>query len=118
MTNNGLQAINKTLKASYTLRDRLPLQRFLDKAKEAAEEWSFSLQREGFQNEKTIHLSEWTQVWQWQAEQPNIVQEEGTEIFFVPSASSLVGQIFSSWPMSIFCASHKATLVRGKTTED
>ena len=93
-TNNGLEAINKTLKASYTLRDRLPLQRFLDKAKEAAEEWSFSLQREGFQNEKTIHLSEWTQAWQWQAEQPNIVQQEGTEIFFVPSASFSGGSNF------------------------
>ena len=75
------------LKASYTLRDHLPLPRFLDKAKEATEEWSSSLQREGFQNKRTIHLSEWTKAWQWQANRPHIVQIEGTKICFVPSAS-------------------------------
>ena len=42
-TNNGLEAINGTLKSSYTLRDRLPLPRFLQKALEAAEVWSFTL---------------------------------------------------------------------------
>ena len=36
--NNGLEAVNGTLKASYTLRDRLPLPRFLQLTKKVMDE--------------------------------------------------------------------------------
>ena len=87
-TNNGLEAINKVLKDSYTLRDRLPLPRFLDTAKTAVEHWSFTLRTEGFSSERTIHLSEWTQAWQWQQGRPPVKHLEGTSIYFVPAAST------------------------------
>lgn len=64
-TNNGLEAVNGTLKSSYTLRDRLPLPRFLDLAKTVVEEWTVTERQEGFSNTRGIQLSEWTKAWQW-----------------------------------------------------
>ena len=39
----GLDAIDKMLNTSYTLRELLPMLRFLEKAKETAEVWSLLL---------------------------------------------------------------------------
>ena len=69
-TNNGLEAVNGTLKASYTLRDRLPLPRFLQLTKKVVEEWSFTENQEGFSNCRTIQLSEWTEAYQWTQQRP------------------------------------------------
>ena len=89
-TNNGLEAINRTIKDSHTLRDRLPLPRFLGKAIGIVKAWSSELGEDPIKSEKTITLQMWTKAWQWSQDTPTLhsITVGGFQpIFIKPSTS-------------------------------
>ena len=89
-TNNGLEAINRTIKDNYTFRDRLPFRQFLTKSTEIVENWSADLAVEMFQTSPRLGTKEWTMAWQW-AQEPTILHlthDSGVQQYFIKPANS------------------------------
>jgi hypothetical protein len=66
-TNNALEAFNKVIKDTHTLRERLSLNHFLSVALESVQQWSndYKTELKKFSKIPTITLSLWTSAYQW-----------------------------------------------------
>ncbi|XP_028175937.1 uncharacterized protein LOC114364130 [Ostrinia furnacalis] len=64
-TNNALEATNKVIKDTHTLRERIPLSRFLIVATTIVTEWSQNKGIDSFATSYSVKLPDWTQAYQW-----------------------------------------------------
>lgn len=65
VTNNALESFNRSTKDCHTLRERLPLSRFLVVVLDMVKEWTETYQLTSFSNSPTIELKDWTAGYQW-----------------------------------------------------
>lgn len=65
ITNNALEATNKLIRDYNTLRERLPLSRFVVAASNIVTKWSENPEIESFATIYTVKLSDWTEAYQW-----------------------------------------------------
>lgn len=71
-TNNALEVFNRGIKDSHTLRERLPLSRFLSVATKMVKEWSINYKTERFLIDPPVAMKEWTAAYQWAKSDRNI----------------------------------------------
>lgn len=64
-TNNALESFNRVIKDHNTLRERIPLARFLVVAEEMVNSWSLQATEEKFATQPELQLSDWTTGYQW-----------------------------------------------------
>ncbi|KAL0882531.1 hypothetical protein ABMA27_000993 [Loxostege sticticalis] len=64
-TNNALEATNKAIKDTNTMRERIPLSRFLVVATNIVTEWSQNKGIDSFARSYSVKLPDWTQAYQW-----------------------------------------------------
>ena len=86
-TNNGIEAVNRTLKKENTLRERLPLSRFLTVAENIVRSWSKSRDPSDpnhlpFSTDPNPGLPLWTAAFHWASMKIDIMQDIGEESTF------------------------------------
>lgn len=64
-TNNALESFNRVIKDHNTLRERIPLARFLVVAEEMVTSWSQQATEETFATQPVLELCDWTTGYQW-----------------------------------------------------
>lgn len=64
-TNNALEAFNRSIKDSHTLRERIPLSRFRAVTFDMVKQWSENYKVESFSRTPFIELPDWTLAYQW-----------------------------------------------------
>ncbi|KAJ8728008.1 hypothetical protein PYW08_016393 [Mythimna loreyi] len=64
-TNNALESFNRIIKDHSTLRERIPLARFLVVAEEMVNSWSLQATEEKFATQPELQLSDWTTGYDW-----------------------------------------------------
>ncbi|XP_045494180.1 uncharacterized protein LOC123693223 [Colias croceus] len=64
-TNNALEAFNRSIKDSHTLRERIPLSRFRAVTLDMVKQWSENYKVDSFSSTPLIELSDWTSAYQW-----------------------------------------------------
>ena len=88
-TNNALESFNLVIKNEETVREKLPLARFLEKALHCVEKWTSEFQdkRRTFYLEKPIALPLWTEGNQWAKRNKKVTSEctGDFERFFCPA---------------------------------
>lgn len=106
-TNNALEAFNKVIKDSNTLRERLQLSRFLVLAKEMVNEWSLKYTQNPSENYfaklPEITLKDWTDSYNWAKLPKEIViipnnNNDNLTHYQVPAAEAKECAIFENPP--------------------
>lgn len=86
-TNNGLEAINRTIKKENTMRERLPLPRFLTVAEDIVKGWSLTRGSDTFSDQPVPDLELWTKAFQW-ATGGTEAKDLGNGNYMIKSSSS------------------------------
>lgn len=105
-TNNALEAFNKVIKDTHTLRERLQLSRFLILAKEMVNEWSTKYINNPEENfiakSPIISLRQWTNSYNWAKLPKEIVitsrDDESFTCYQVPGAEAQKCKVFENPP--------------------
>jgi hypothetical protein len=92
-TNNALEAFNKVIKDTHTLRERLSLNHFLSVALESVQQWSndYKTELKKFSKIPTITLSLWTSAYQWTKKNKPVLivsQQESQISYKIPAGDS------------------------------
>ncbi|KAF0295052.1 hypothetical protein FJT64_007364 [Amphibalanus amphitrite] len=88
-TNNGLESLNGSIKTNHTLRERLPVGRFVVAAQSMIRDWSRDLTgRRQFQDTPIADLAVMTKAHQY-LQQEKVVVQVGEDSFFVRSGEEL-----------------------------
>lgn len=91
VTNNALESFNRTIKDSHTLRERLPLSRFISVATNMVKEWSKDHKPETFKTLPPIELKDWTLAYQWAKLDKNVKlleSDSGLNTYIVRSSTA------------------------------
>lgn len=92
-TNNCLESCNKVIKDEYTLRERLPINRFKIVAMKMVLKWSTDYKNglKEFHKIPSITLPVWTAAYQWVKMKKNVFMEEndGDVEYLIPSGDNL-----------------------------
>jgi hypothetical protein len=94
---NGLEALNGSVKTNYTMRERLPVQEFLCNTMEMLRDWSKnSMKEKEFHDDFKVDSDTWTRAHQCLAEKRPIHQINQTESYLVvrPANKSIVNKFF------------------------
>jgi hypothetical protein len=91
-TNNGLEAINRTIKSEITKYERLPLGRFLQAVKQLLQGWSknrnpINKNSKLFAKEPLPSLSLWTSAYNW-AISDNVCKKKDTQTYYILPSNS------------------------------
>lgn len=128
-TNNALEATNKIIKVEQTLRERLPLNQFIDILFEYIDQWgkSYECKLKEIKTLPDISLSMWTQAYQWAREGKQIQQSnnDNETVFIIPGKSYkhivnfMVNEFYSFDEYKTNCFSHyKVVLYKDKNILD
>ncbi|KAH9644325.1 hypothetical protein HF086_003110 [Spodoptera exigua] len=91
VTNNALESFNRSIKDSHTLRERLPLSRFISVATNMVKEWSKDHKPETFKTLPPIELKDWTLAYQWAKLDKNVKfleSDSGLNTYIVRSSTA------------------------------
>ncbi|CAF1550482.1 unnamed protein product, partial [Rotaria sordida] len=109
LTNNGLESLNNRIKQQYTLRNKLPLPKFISTMDTMLREWSRKTAEDEFQTYPKISVEIEKQAWKWLKDlNKNSIFHWHSYSYIVPStsnkdySSSLWLQEYATFPWKKF----------------
>jgi len=95
-TNNGIESMNVAIKREHTIRERLPVEQFLQSAAELVQKWSaarnpHSINCSHFAQVRSLSLQHWTTTFQWALANKKVIRSdnegEGSEDVYYTATS-------------------------------